>query len=65
MHIISVQTLAGGTGVTTVATEIAGEWHEGDANILALDLGHNQMLGDMLNCLAFPIDRRRQRSVLV
>lgn len=55
MHIISVQTLAGGTGVTTVTTEIAGEWHEGDATILALDLGHNQMLGDMLNCLDFEL----------
>lgn len=48
MDIISIQTVAGGTGVTTVATEVIDEWWGENVAILALDFGHNQELGLML-----------------
>lgn len=55
MRIISVQTIAGGTGVTTIATEIIDEWLSDGKRVLALDFGHNQMLGGMLAGKGFKV----------
>ena len=45
MRIISVQSIAGGTGVTSVATEIIADKLRAKEAILAIDLGNTQMLG--------------------
>lgn len=55
MRIISVQTIAGGTGVTTIAAEIIDEWLSDEKRVLALDFGHNQMLGGMLAGKGFKV----------
>ena len=47
MRIISVHSIAGGTGVTSVATEIIADKLRADHAVLAIDLGGNQMLGRM------------------
>ena len=44
MRIISVSSIAGGTGVTSVATEIIADALKTDEAVLAIDLGGNQML---------------------
>ena len=47
MRTISVHSIAGGTGVTSVATEIIADKLHTDEAVLAIDLGGNQMLGRM------------------
>lgn len=45
MHVISVQSIAGGTGVTSVTAELIADKSYADETILAIDFGANQMLG--------------------
>lgn len=47
MRVISVHSIAGGTGVTSVATEIIADKLEADEAVLAIDLGGTQMIGGM------------------
>ena len=45
MHVVSVQSMAGGTGVTSVTAELIADKSSADEAILAIDFGANQMLG--------------------
>ncbi len=49
MKVISVMSIAGGTGVTTVAAEIIAEKLDDGHKVVAVDLGANQMLERMLD----------------
>ena len=45
MHVVSVQSIAGGTGVTSVTAELIADKSYADEAILAIDFGANQMQG--------------------
>ena len=51
MRVISVQSIAGGTGVTTVASEHIDSLRNDGNRVLAVDLGPNQMLHKKPGCL--------------
>ncbi|WBY17392.1 hypothetical protein PF049_04340 [Erythrobacteraceae bacterium WH01K] len=49
MRIVSIQTIAGGTGVTTIATEKISAAVMDRKRVLAIDFGNNQMLEKMIS----------------